>query len=286
MNERAKKHKRIPWGGILLACGVLVLGHLTAFGLNGEALFSHWFPVLGDCRYITLPAVLVIFLVFSFALYRYRYRLFGVRSLSRAECEPRCAMILCLSPADPRPENDRFDFDITVTKEGKQAVLHGNSLDKDIAELDDKGVRWNWQQLLRALETHRSKLKYVYIIGSDGEDGSQEDVGHAKKMIEAYCPDVDVDSTSSGVDFESFYDLLARLEGGIDKCKKKGFDEQDIIIDVTGGFKTASIAGAATTLNRHVRFQYITSSRKRKEGEPPYRCWSYEITYLPPAGGE
>jgi hypothetical protein len=48
--------------------------------------------------------------------------------------------------------------------------------------------------------------------------------------------------------------------------------EQDIIIDVTGGVKTASIAGASITFNTQVTFQYVQTF-------PPYEVYAYDVVY-------
>jgi hypothetical protein len=72
---------------------------------------------------------------------------------------------------------------------------------------------------------------------------------------------------------------LRCLQEAVSVCEKEGYDEDDIIIDVTGGFKTASIAGAMVTLNRHVCFQYVGTV-------PPFNCWVYNISYAPPARAE
>ena len=51
--------------------------------------------------------------------------------------------------------------------------------------------------------------------------------------------------------------------------------ERDIMIDVTGGIKTASIAGASITFNSQVMFQYVQT-------QPPYEVYAYDVlTRLP-----
>ncbi len=47
-------------------------------------------------------------------------------------------------------------------------------------------------------------------------------------------------------------------------------DEEDIIIDVTGGQKTTSIAGAVITLNSQVSFQYVQTNE-------PYKIMAYDV---------
>lgn len=51
--------------------------------------------------------------------------------------------------------------------------------------------------------------------------------------------------------------------------------EEDIIIDVTGGQKTTSIAGALVTLNSQVTFQYVQTNE-------PYNVVAYDVVIQSP----
>jgi len=51
--------------------------------------------------------------------------------------------------------------------------------------------------------------------------------------------------------------LIAAFNKAIDVFKEQGIAEREIIIDITGGQKTVSIAGAVVTLNKNVTFQYV-----------------------------
>ena len=48
-----------------------------------------------------------------------------------------------------------------------------------------------------------------------------------------------------------------KMKGWEALVKELGYSEKEIIIEVTGGQKTTSIAGAAATLNNQVIFQYV-----------------------------
>lgn len=52
--------------------------------------------------------------------------------------------------------------------------------------------------------------------------------------------------------------------------KEEGAEENDIIIDVTGGQKTASIAASLATLHNKVTFQYVQTN-------PPYEVFAYDV---------
>ena len=59
------------------------------------------------------------------------------------------------------------------------------------------------------------------------------------------------------MDYENFADLQGRYLETIRLAKGSGFQESDVVIDVTAGFKTNSIAGAMVTLATEAHFQYI-----------------------------
>ena len=102
-----------------------------------------------------------------------------------------------------------------------------------------------------------------------------------EKWLKGYLPE-DVEITkvcSPGLDFEDFNAMVRHIQETIDNQKKGGkgkvkFTDKDIVIDVTGGLTTASIAGASTTLNSGVTFQYVQS-------KSPYEVYAYDVAYLP-----
>jgi hypothetical protein len=57
----------------------------------------------------------------------------------------------------------------------------------------------------------------------------------------------------------------------IEAAKNEHLADRDIMIDVTGGQKTASIAGASVTLNNDVVFQYVQTG-----GDPP-EVFAYDL---------
>ena len=75
------------------------------------------------------------------------------------------------------------------------------------------------------------------------------------------------------MDFEDFNELVQCLREIIKSEKERGFEDEDIVIDVTGGFKTTSIAGSSITFNTNVTFQYVRTLE-------PKKVYAYDIVYL------
>jgi hypothetical protein len=61
----------------------------------------------------------------------------------------------------------------------------------------------------------------------------------------------------------------------LEKLIQAGFNEQDIVIDITGGQKTTSIAGAVVTFNSQVTFQYVQT-------DDPYDVLIYDVVVRMP----
>ena len=73
--------------------------------------------------------------------------------------------------------------------------------------------------------------------------------------------------------------MVRHIQETIKKQKKGGegkekFTDKDIVIDVTGGNITASIAGASSTLSTGITFQYVQTNS-------PHEVYAYDVAYLP-----
>lgn len=258
--------KQFPWRAIIIAWLTLI-----AIELTGNLLVS---------GYIMMGLLtLLAFLIFSLWLYKERQAFLNVYSLYRHECEPHEALLLLVSPPNLTPtkkmgvSGSSFPWKIK-DRNGNEAQIDGVDLQADINALNN--VRWwNWQQILRALIPHKDKLKIVYLIGSPSPGGSFPSLGDAKELIERYIGDQKVFLFDEPIDFEDFDKLVNCLKQLIKKIREMGIQEKDIIIDITGGKKTASIAGAMVTLNTRVTFQYVDT-------EPPFKIWAYDVAIQSP----
>jgi hypothetical protein len=182
-------------------------------------------------------------------------------------------VILLVSPARPALAQTAPLFPLHITDDrGNSVELTGTSLVDDIKALD--AIMWNWQQLLRAIvpHVHDATLQRLHLIGSPGVSGSFEQLPLCQQVLAHYLPQVQIVPERDPVDFEDFNALVHCMRRIIQDEKRSGMSERDIIIDVTGGIKTASIAGASITFNSQVMFQYVQT-------QPPYEVYAYDVLY-------
>lgn len=264
-----KRVKKFPWRGISLLFLSILTGSWVADGLKGEALFSEWFPVLKEWRLLITGDVLVLFIASVLGLYHYRKEFLGFRTLEQVQTKPHTCLILLFSTPNIVP--DSFAFPLKLKDiHGSEIELKGRLLEEDINILNKLNY-WNWQQLLRGLMPHQSALKYAYLIGSSGENSSYKYINEAETIIRQYIENVTVLKAKEPVVFEDLEKLLEIISNAIRKLKEEhGMEEKDIIIDVTGGQKTTSIAGAVVTFNSNVTFQYVQTNK-------PYKIMAYDV---------
>ena len=197
------------------------------------------------------------------------------------------------------PAKEGFHVELRKPDGSSLGRLAGVSAAQDSRTLDEKNVRWNWQQLLRAVEPHHH-LDAVWLIGSqDAEgytppkrpDGGRLDLvpGHVPKPDSGrgsadYLPacavflrrylgaagdHVDVQPASKNVNFENFNGLVEVVRGLL-HGPLKDVARDRILLDVTRGQKVTSIAGAALTLGNELRFQYVQTGK-------PFKAVRYDL---------
>lgn len=126
----------------------------------------------------------------------------------------------------------------------------------------------SWQQNLRAARHHvkNGALKKLILIGSLSEkagSGTPESLQLARQFFTHYLKDKNVEILAPGLENPAVYSPdFEKLEATRHALKKaieySGASDKDIIIDVTGGQKTASIAAMMVTLDRKdLMFQYV-----------------------------
>jgi len=215
-------------------------------------LVGHWL------EWLIAPMLLMASLVLAYVLStRFQY----VDILKpKAQIKSKKALILSVS------NTNRFDF----LREGDKASLKFMSrngddqapipltadLQRDYSTLD-KVSRWNWTPLLRAIEPHKQSLKEIRLLVSSGEGGSHSQAGDLARLLAFYLPDVHIESLPS-VSFAEPDDVLFAIRKAIEDLRQSGYQEKDIVIDITGGTKTATIGGALATLyHPSASFQYV-----------------------------
>jgi len=238
---------------------------------NCEDLNKEWFPDLENYKLLLTITSMMLFIISFIALYNYRKFFLAIKTLKQLDsCKPHSCLILLLSTPNIVHHDFSFPIEIIDTNFNK-VILKGESLRDDINALNS--IRWNWQQLLRGIEPHHEYLKYVYLIGS--KESFKFFYG-VENIIKQYCKQIKkIIKTEKPVNFEDLIELTKIINKGIQQFKELDMDEEDIIIDVTGGQKTTSIAGAVITLNSQVSFQYVQTNE-------PYKIMAYDVMIQPP----
>ena len=273
--------------GLIIASLLFILSpNWLSDALKGDdALLVHTLgeiaPVLGTNR---LYAVVLSFLILvgsAIALYNILPKKAPIRSLSPAK-KPYPRRVLIISVSTPTLS---FQFKtnppclhFTNAPEGcpRTLALTGN-LNEDIELFN---TRNNTQHILRALKIHHENIEHIMLIGSSQltpqgnasvETGSQPHLAAIGELLKFYCTQpVTLHTTPQGINFENVDALYKTFCKFIDKGRAHNCTEPEMIIDATGGQKTASIAASLATLHNRVAFQYVQNSH-------PFAVKSYDL---------
>jgi len=138
---------------------------------------------------------------------------------------------------------------------------------------------WRWRMPLEAITYHLPTLRRVVVISSAHGGGSRRQVPVFKALADRLFPGADLrvqdvaeldSSYEPGLDFEDVEKVAAATDDAYVRLRSAGLDHEDILIDVTGGAKTSSVAGAVVALAEGRRIQYVTSR---------YQVLVYDVTY-------
>jgi len=116
-------------------------------------------------------------------------------------------------------------------------------------------------------------LKQLVLIGflCEKDSGTQEQMDLARAFFEQWFPGTIVihgspDRAGDAYDsrwqanFENLHDLGNLLNNILNKHRKSGYQDRDIIIDCTGGYKVTNIAAALDALRlEELMFQYVAT---------------------------
>jgi hypothetical protein len=134
-----------------------------------------------------------------------------------------------------------------------------------------------------AINYHILELEYIIIISSKETHTA---LACFKKILQHLLPkhkqlDIrSIDDSSifsekyaKGIDFENIADLLEATQQAYDYLKQKV--GSSILIDITSGQKTTTIAGAAVALDAGRKFQYVSGDRENDV----YHVQAFDVTY-------
>lgn len=167
-----------------------------------------------------------------------------------------------------------YKIELSAEKVTIQTNTSNVSLSGDIIKDMDQLDRLNLQQFLRALKPHLGELKWLFLVGSGGKNGSFECLKEFERVVRHYVGD-SVQIFHRGSDHLSFEDLegvYQEFKSCINSLSKgHRVSHGEIMIDVTGGTKTASIAAALATLEHEdIELQYAQTTS-------PYDVMSYNV---------
>lgn len=175
-------------------------------------------------------------------------------------------------------ENLKTGLDVVATEpeKTKNLILFLSSVGNDKLDIirnaksleDIQGKRISWEMPAIAIHYHIPKLENVVVITSPQSEKQFKDF---KNFIERIFPNanLNIEKYKNSVNFEDIEKVYDALEDAFYSLKrsKKAKNDKDIMIDVTGGQKIQSIAGAIFTLETERRkFQYISTNTKKVIG--------------------
>lgn len=273
------------------AFGVVVLGNLSANALNGDPLYK-WLDPTGDYHILTSIVTILLLILSMYVLYMHRLEFQSIRMITENKsADFNVGIILLLSPPFGAIFNNG-KIEIPKKDGGSLTIPNvtnstsSESMKEDIELLQETKFQWSWQQILRGVCHHYNSAKYIYIIGSDDtykteiingitekvkdKDGSFMYLDNAKSLLLAYKKDLVIETHETSVNFENFNALRSALATSIrwmrttDELKREVVNDKDMVIDITGGQKTASITGAMVTLDNNLTFQYVQTGGDNK----------------------
>jgi hypothetical protein len=137
----------------------------------------------------------------------------------------------------------------------------------------------SWRMPLEAIAYHLPRLRRVLVISSAHADGSRNQFPLFEELVTRFFPEADLTVTDvaeldtrygSGLDFSDVEQVAAATDDAYVHLREAGMSAERILIDITGGLKTNSIAGAAVALAEGRRIQYVTSD---------YDVLVYDVSY-------
>jgi uncharacterized DUF497 family protein len=141
-------------------------------------------------------------------------------------------------------------------------IIDGNvELDKLMVELENN----QWKMPLIAINHHLPKLEKVIVLTSKAKStpGSDSNFKLFNDMINKFYKDRKIKVIpKKGLDFEDVKAVFEQIDDIYLELKKEQIKDRDVILDVTGGQKPNSVAGALATYVYDRKFQYISTNSK------------------------
>lgn len=261
---------RHSWNHVLfclVALLVILLTHWMAELFPAGHIFVHWVehhfedassPAAMGIVAAAFGALLLIFIKLSAWAVKLGEHFMGVRALHESEARAHAVVIFAVSEhyGDTVKHLAQLAEHGHTEVRGKTVQL-SSTLADDLARVHaDEGHRLAIFQLLRGLKPHllKGSLKRAYLVCSSR---SVKEAMHARAIINRYAPAVAVEVRQSE-DFDDTEKLRETFEHIIEhEVGSQGVSPGQMVIDITGGTKTVSIAGTMATVKNSVKIQYV-----------------------------
>ncbi|MEO2069463.1 MAG: hypothetical protein ABGX27_08180 [Desulfurobacteriaceae bacterium] len=136
-------------------------------------------------------------------------------------------------------------------------------LEEKIEVIQQNSLLRKWRMPIEAIKYHQPKLEKIIVITSSQ---SLEQVPAFKELVkkcfgESFEKKIVKKLVS---DFENIKELFNVLDDVYSEIRKEGYRDKDAIIDITGGQKINSIAGAfMTSFYNDREFQYVSTQNHK-----------------------
>jgi len=261
---------RVMFGGSRKwTTGIVIIGIWISINWFSSAIYE----ILQNRFHLGQLSGLALFVLVPW-LYRDVKRaaaLLGPAHIVSKQPEPRQGLVLFLSPPKDKSVIDAVQGDITH---------------KSVR--DAFGTKSPWHMPIEAIAHHVNRLKTVVVLPSSdpgpqrpASPGTWREFDYFKKTLVRLAaahqgfqiiPLWDISSEwNAGVDFENPTALLKALQQVFLWLHAQGIPDHEIMVDVTGGSKVASVAGAAVTIGAARQFEYVSTQ--------DYQVLSFDFKY-------
>lgn len=123
----------------------------------------------------------------------------------------------------------------------------------------------SWEMPLLAIRHHAERLEQLYVFTSSGEQGTHQQFNCFHRIVSTAYPKLKIiELTGEGTDFEDMATIYDETDKLYERLDRTGiYASDDIILDITGGQKTNSIAAALATQADGRKFQYVSTKSKQ-----------------------
>jgi hypothetical protein len=249
--------RRYPWGALGAAVLFLISGNLTASIL--------WEMLSGVGAYFALMITLVVLISSMIILYDLRHSLLRIYANPQIGCSERYQGVL-LFLSEPsivripivsiKIGDNKVSLNYRINdKENTKEIELDSNIKNFIGRISQDSVlrMWSWLPAFQGLAAHASRLKYIAVLCSKETQDYQDQIRHLLSVFFGK-------SNIKIIEELNFFDVNSIREG-LGKAVREGLQlglrKRDLVIDVTGGTKLASIGGVIYGVEEGVDIQYV-----------------------------